>query len=588
MMENALIGADIMPAATHLTASMLSSAHPTATFGNTQIHTMRYGRQGEETADAIAIGSLDLIENDKMPGLFSTGPQIVSGTGGDEQAKGFRELVLPAATADLVIMNPPFTRPTNHESADVPVPSFAGFATSAEEQQRMAAALKAVRSRLSEPAGNGNAGLASNFIDLAHQKVKPGGMLALVLPLTVALGGSWSAVRELLARHYHDITVVTLSATGQHTRAFSADTGMGEALVVAVKRDGAAEAEPADARTLYANLHQRPESAVDAAEIGRTIVRLPDDGAGFIRSGDSEIGCYVRATLADGGCTSLREPYAAAAAIGLGSGALHLPWQRNSIPIAITTLAELGTRGLLHRDVSGGEQSGGAPRGPFDVLSEPEPEGQYPMLWSHDAERERRLMVEPDSEGQVRPGQEPRAVRVWETATRLHFNLDFRLNSQSLAACLTPELTIGGRAWPNFRVDGDPLREQALALWANTTLGLIGFWWIAGRQQQGRAILTITGLPSLPVLDVRTLDSRQLRLAEETFASFRDWTFLPANEAYRDETRKALDRAVLCDLLSLSESILEPLAVLREQWCAEPTVHGGKSTRPFAVPAPRQ
>ena len=603
MMERALIGADIMPAATHLTASMLSSAHPTTTFGNTQIHTMPYGRQDEDSGDAIAIGSLDLIENDRMPGLFSTGPRVVSGTSEDEEAEGFAELVLPMETADLVIMNPPFTRPTNHECADVPVPSFAGFATSDEEQQRMASALKAVRGRLEEPAGNGNAGLGSNFIDLAHQKLKSGGVLALVLPLTVALGGSWAAVRQLLERHYHDVIVITLSTTGQHTRAFSADTGMGEALVVAVKRGGRAKApsdddredeaqpegdqageeQPEDDRTLYVNLRQRPASGVDAAAIGRAIVRLPGGDAGFIRSGESETGCYVRATLADGGCTSLREPYAAAAAIGLRAGALRLPWQEGSIPVAMTKLAELGERGLLHRDIAGAEPTGGgAPRGPFDVEPQPEPDARYPMLWGHDAGRERRLVVEPDSEGRVRPGQEGRAARVWETATRLHFNLDFRLNSQSLAACLTPEPTIGGRAWPNFRVEGDPRREQALALWTNTTLGLICFWWVAGRQQQGRAILTITGLPSLPVLDVRTLESRQLRLAEEAFASFRDWTFLPANEAYRDETRQALDRAVLCELIGLPESILEPLGVLREQWCAEPTVHGGKSTRPPA------
>ncbi len=89
MMEHALIGADIMPAATHLTASMLSSAHPTVTFGNTQIHTMPYGRLGEEAGGAIAIGSLDLIESDRMPGLFSTGPRVVSGTGEDETAEGF-------------------------------------------------------------------------------------------------------------------------------------------------------------------------------------------------------------------------------------------------------------------------------------------------------------------------------------------------------------------------------------------------------------------------------------------------------------------------------------------------------------------
>ena len=190
------------------------------------------------------------------------------------------------------------------------------------------------------------------------------------------------------------------------------------------------------------------------------------------------------------------------------------------------------------------------------------------------------MIVKPDSEGRVRAECDEAAVAVWETATRLHFNRDFRLNSQSLAACLTPERSIGGRAWPNFSVEGGVLQEDALALWANTTLGLICFWWVASRQQQGRAILTISELPSLPVLDVRTLNARQLRLAEKIFANFRDWTFLPANEAYRDETRQALDQAVLCDLLGLPESILEPLDVLRRQWCAEPTVHGGKSTRP--------
>ena len=47
-----------------------------------------------------------------------------------------------------------------------------------------------------------------------------------------------------------------------------------------------------------------------------------------------------------------------------------------------------------------------------------------------------------------------------------------------------------------------------------------------------------------------------------------------------DGARKALDHAVLIDLLGLPEDVMEPLAVLRHQWCAEPSVHGGKSTAP--------
>ena len=80
----------------------------------------------------------------------------------------------------------------------------------------------------------------------------------------------------------------------------------------------------------------------------------------------------------------------------------------------------------------------GKANGPLDVIVRHEA-AAYPMLWNHAADRERRLVVEPDSEGRERPGQHQRAVAVWETATRLHFNRDFRLNSQSLAACLTPE-----------------------------------------------------------------------------------------------------------------------------------------------------
>ena len=122
-----------------------------------------------------------------------------------------------------------------------------------------------------------------------------------------------------------------------------------------------------------------------------------------------------------------------------------------------------------------------------------------------------------------------------------------------------------------------------LLLWANTTLGLMCFWWTANRQQQGRAVHTITGLPDLPVLDPRRLNTRQLDLAETIFRDLRGQAFLPANEAYRDEARKQLDRAVLIDLLRLPQDILEPLDLLRRQWCSEPSVHGGKSTRPPAT-----
>ena len=189
------------------------------------------------------------------------------------------------------------------------------------------------------------------------------------------------------------------------------------------------------------------------------------------------------------------------------------------------------------------------------------------------------MIVMPDSAGEVRPGCGDRAVDVWQrTASRLHFSLDFQINSQPQAACLTPGLSIGGRAWPNF-LCVDRRWETPLVIWANSTLGFISFWWIGTRQQQGRAILTISKLPALTVLDPRSLTAQQLDRADEILERFRDRTMLPANEAWRDDVRQALDRAVLVELLELPEDVLEPLALLRHQWCAEPSVHGGRARR---------
>ncbi len=574
MMEQSLIGADIMPAAAHLTASMLSSAQPAQPYERTRVYTMPYGRV---EGGRVAIGSLDLIREAEQPALFATG-QSEHGRG-----KGENIVSLPPASLDLAIMNPPFTRPTGHEASKigVPAPSFAGFGADEADQRDMADALRRTQGNLTDPAGHGNAGLASNFIDLAHEKLRPGGVLALVLPRTVATGSAWTGTRRLLARWYRDITVIAIATSGSEDRAFSADTGMAEALVLAVRRGEGLEATPGDAPVLFVNLSRRPGDTTAATGLARLVEDIPDGDRGFIRAGEQEVGSFIRATLADGGCAALGEPYLGSAAVSLRVGALRLPGVAEAIDLSLSSLATMGQRGLYHMDISGTEMNrAGVQRGPFDIERRYRADTRYPALWAHDANRERKLVVEPDSCGEVREGMDDKAATVWETATRLHFNRDFQLNSQSLAACLTPELAIGGRAWPNFRVEGDPRREQALALWANTTPGLISFWWIAGRQQQGRAILTISQLPRLTALDVRTLDDEQLEQAERLFAEFAERDFLPANEAYRDKARQALDRAVLCGLLGLPESILDPLAALRLQWCEEPSVHGGKPTRP--------
>ena len=578
MIEKSLIAADIMPAATHLAASQLSSAHPSVTFADTRVYTLPYGKDAERgKGQEISIGSLDLIQDARARALFPTGAESQLRGGGEAQTT--QNVHISTQSVDLVIMNPPFTRPTNHESAMVPVPSFAGFETPADEQREMSKRLKKIRDLLkqagTQPAGHGNAGLASNFVDLAHQKVKSGGVVALVLPHAFVQGGSWEAARRLVEKHYGNVIIISIAASGSTQRAFSADTGMAEVLVVATRLNSSEDQAVKDGSpALFVSLRRRPRSLMEASEVAAAISRIPPDREdGRLASGGAHFGGYIRATLEEGGgAAGLRNPALAKAMLRLRSFEFRIPQVVQSYALPVTQLGELGNRGKLHRDISGEN------RGPFDVLPIKDVPS-YPMLWAHDASRERRLTVLPDTQGDVRPGCQNQADEVWNTATRLHLNLDFRLNSQSLAACLTPELVLGGTAWPNFLLK-DTQWERMIVLWANSTLGLMNFWWTGTRQQQGRARLTISQLPRLMVIDPSELSSAQVIRSNETFDALKEQQLLPANEAYRDPVRQALDRFVLLDLLELPADVLEPFDRLRLQWCAEPSVHGGKSTAP--------
>lgn len=280
-------------------------------------------------------------------------------------------------------------------------------------------------------------------------------------------------------------------------------------------------------------------------------------------------------TFLDSGAAGIQDNDIGRVLSALRNGTLSLPRTTQAYPLPITEMGNLADRGLYHMDINGAGQ-----RGAFDIrmgLGRGVP--TYPTLWKHDAESERYLVVQPDSRGAVRPGMREDAETTWgETASRLHHNVDFQINSQSLAACYTDSPCIGGRAWPNL-LPHDDTHELPLLLWSNTTLGLMLYWWCGVRQQMGRASLKITAIPTLPTLDARKLTKKQLKGFKKIFSDFKGRMFLPANEAYRDDGRVELDAQVL-EILGLPASVFEALDLVRLKWCAEPSVHGGKNTRP--------
>src|SRR5262249_18476719 len=141
---------------------------------------------------------------------------------------------LPHSSFDLVIMNPPFTRATVHEAdrLNVPNPMFAAFASTAEEQRLMSDATQRLTAGTR---AHGNAREASIFLVLGDRKLKVGGTLALVMPLSLMSGESWGESRQLLASCYADLVVVSIAGAADNEMSFSADTDMGECLVVGRK-----------------------------------------------------------------------------------------------------------------------------------------------------------------------------------------------------------------------------------------------------------------------------------------------------------------------------------------------------------------
>ena len=590
MMATALVGCDVLPAATHLTASMLAGAHPSVKYKQSAILTMAFGKQPD---GEVAIGSLDLLDPQGEFEILSITATTIEGMGEVEQ-ETWRSL--PHASFDVAIMNPPFTRATSHdgERVGVPNPMFAAFSSSDEEQRLMGAA---TRRLTKDTSAHGNAGEASIFLVLADHKLKLGGVLALVMPLTLISGDAWKKSRALLAKHYSNLVVISIAGAASADLSFSADTNMGECLIIGRK------SETGSTRATFIILNKRPEfpllGVIAAEQIHRLIesknLRRLEDGpvnGTSLHFGNEVIGQALDAPVpASGGwnLSRIADLSLAQSAYQLGNKKnIWLPAMNKSeiVDIPVTTVENIGEIGPYHLDIKGNTRTGDI-RGPFDIFPiVPNSVPTYPVLWAHDAKRERTMSFGGDSEGIPRQGLTPeeqaivdlKVENIWDTASHCHFNHDFQFNSQSTGMQFTPRQTIGGRAWLSISLSSVD-QEKALVVWANTSLGLLLHWWHANKQQSGRGSIAKTMLQTLPILDVTALEPKLLAEAVKLFDTMSEQPLLPLHELDRDPIRKELDEAFARNVLKLPESILAsggPLELLRAKLSQEPSIRGSK------------
>ncbi len=575
MMEEVLYGCDVMPSAVHITGSTLSGVEPSAVFDNSRLYTMPYGRQWDGN---VAIGSLELLRSSSVLTLFNTSdPAMRTGSAGEETAAQVMA-EFPDEGYDVVIMNPPFTRPgSDWEGSDRSedyIKHFRGLGTALPTQKDMA---KSLSKYAKGTCYHGYAGIASAFAALANKKIKPGGVLALVLPLSAASGLSWQGFRKMVSQHYTDVQVLTIAAAGNDDLSFSADTGMAECLVIARK---VKPGEQPDDRAVFTSLRGR---AVGPGHASALAGRVSNDGKvrrlehGPYGGTSHEVGqetagetISVRQTTDGQSWRAVRmiDYSLAQVAYALSESTLWLPGSATPLDLKTTLLSDLGQRGWHDINIAGSS-------GPFTKKAASET-ATYPALWNHNAKKETRIVCAPDSQLVVKQGSEDKAAIVWATASRAHVSRGFRFNSQPLAVAFTDVRSVGGRGWPNIKFQKDRF-DLAFTVWANSTLGLLCYWWHSNRQVAGRGDISVQGFESLPVLDFRALTDGQLAKADRIFDEFRDKKLKPAYLADADPNRALLDERVVCDLLGFNRDTYEAVRRLAAKWCAEPSVHGGKA-----------
>ena len=618
MMQECLTACDIMPAAVHLTASLLSAAAPIVPYDGTRCILFPFGGQRKTTSDGalvlddrgnpvketdnrgrpiVSLGSIGLLDLNTTRFQAVLPPDEQAALSAQGARNGIQVQIAPISQS-LVAMNPPFTKPTKHapfgsaEHIEPRNPAFAAFGTTDAEQSEM----KRLEKRLSRNTiSDGNAGLGSTFTAIANNMVRSGGSIALILPTAAMTGGSydaakgqaysWQRLRNLLYDYYDRIVIVSIAQPRKRDSAFSADSDFADCMVIARRiREGADPGRQAH----FVNLASIPINKLATHEIARAIrdaindTTRPGDRR-EIRIGDTDAGfvCLERLRRNQRWTTiRIANSIMVGRLRGLEQGRLNLPQTATDIPVPVARIGNIGQVGPLHRDL--------VERGPFTRHDGCHTDDEYPMLWNHYPIRQaaqegkdpqKSLLTRPDSHGITRPGQGQQAEAMWQNATHLHINIRFQFNGNATAAAYTSQRSLGGAMWPTVKL-ATPELEKALCVWLNSTLGMAIYWLESDRGQDGRGGTTVTHIPDIPALDVTQLDAAQLAATVQIFDDLQEQVLKPANEAWHDPVRQELDRRLLTEVFNMDNEAVAQLGILRRQWCREPTVTSAKRTGP--------
>ena len=423
---------------------------------------------------------------------------------------------------DLAIMNPPFTRSVggNLLFGSLPAP----------ERRKLQNELSR---RLKSRQATATAGLGAAFVAAASPKLRPGeGRLALVLPATVCTGPSWQQTRALIERDF-TLDVVVISHDPQRWN-FSDSTDLSEALLIATRRqpaNGNSNGDASEHRTTFVSLWQNPSGVLDAHRAAQVITdtapaNVEATGASLLEVDGRHIGELL--SIAESrligkkwaGVQFARADLTRSSLRLLDHGEVWVPGESTTGKIPLCPLGELGQIGPDRRRLVDG----------FDRTTS---QTAYPMVEGHDTEQRMSLACTPDAylsplvspKGGQRPGY---GDHLWQQAGRLLVAERLWLETTRVIAMRSEARVLSNVWWP-VKVD-DISHEKALAVWLNSSLGLLTILAQRTSTRGGWVAMKKADLEVLPVLDSRAMSTERLQACAELFDSLIEDEFqrLPA------------------------------------------------------------
>ena len=532
MVEQALHGYDVQLSAVHFAATSLAMLNPDIQFDRMNLYVMPLGVEGSN----VNLGSLDFLGQDEAPvqfalseeemGVGARDPERVSGGGSRGAAEG---VVARLPELDLVIMNPPFTRSVGGNLLFGSLP--------ATERRRLQDELSR---RLRSRQATATAGLGAAFVAAATPKLRPNeGRLALVLPVTVCTGPSWKQTRSLIERDFVLDMVITSHDPLRWN--FSDSTDLSEALLIATRHpEGQDQAER---YTTFINLWDNPNGVLDAHRIAQAVTattpaRLEETGTALLEVDGRHVGeaLSIPESKLIGkqwyGVQFARADLVRSALRLLDNGEVWVPGEATTANISMCQFGELGQVGPDRRRLVDG----------FDRTSSVT---AYPLVEGHDTDQRKSLTCSPNA--YLSPLTRPRGGQrsgygdhLWQKSGRLLVAERLWLETNRVVAMWSEREVLSNVWWPVR--GGDVQTEKALALWLNSSLGILTMLAHRTSTRGGWVGMKKADLEELPVLDTRKLTPAQLKdlsglfdeMAESEFERLPGMAHCPARKFLDD------------------------------------------------------